>query len=138
MLILPKPAQMQIAFEARAIFPRECCGLLEGARLEGNIVVDTVHPTRNVAQENDRFEIDPAEQFALIRAARERKHEILGCYHSHPNGREGPSPRDAQNGSDDGFVWLIAALTKKSGPVVVNAYVFASGAFEPLAVAIGR
>jgi desampylase len=114
--------QERIAGEARAAFPRECCGLIEGVH-EGDIVrALAVHPTRNLAEEADRFEIDPMEQFSLMRTARARGHEIVGCYHSHPNGRAGPSPRDAENGSEDGFVWLIAALSEAGGEVAIGAF----------------
>ena len=46
---------------------------------------------RNLADTPDRFEIDPAEQIKLMRALRGAGREIIGCYHSHPNGSAEPS-----------------------------------------------
>jgi len=112
----------RIENEARVAHPRECCGLIEGMRESDAVYAIAVHPTRNLAQEADRFEIDPGEQFALMRAARENGAEIVGCYHSHPNGAAEPSPRDAANGSEDGFVWLIAALRGGGGAVEFAAF----------------
>ena len=109
-LALPTTLRAQIAREARAAFPRECCGLIEGLRDGAAVRVTALHPTRNLAPEPDRFEIDPAEHIRLSRALREAGRGIVGCYHSHPGGRAEPSPRDRAGASEDGFVWLIAAV----------------------------
>jgi proteasome lid subunit RPN8/RPN11 len=113
-LLLSRAQYAQIEREARAAFPRECCGLLEGMRESDAIRVIALHPARNLSSENDRFEIDPAEHFAAIRAARANGREIVGCYHSHPNGKAEPSRRDAEGAWDEGFVWLIAAVAKEA------------------------
>ncbi len=101
-LIISAAQQAQIAAEARAALPRECCGLLEGARAGEAVRVAAVHPTRNLSEEADRFAIDPAEQFALLRRLRGTGREIVGCYHSHPNGRAEPSPRDLAEAGEEG------------------------------------
>ena len=68
------------------------------------------HPTRNLAAEPDRFEIDPSVHIRLLRALRGTGRDIVGCYHSHPNGRAELSPRDRQSAGDENFIWLIAAI----------------------------
>jgi proteasome lid subunit RPN8/RPN11 len=98
--------QTQIAEEALAAFPRECCGLLEGRRDGEAVEVTVLHPSPNLAQDPDRFEIDPALQFRLMREGR----DVVGCYHSHPNGVAEPSTRDTDFAAEQEFVWLIAAL----------------------------
>ena len=105
---LPPALRARIAQEARAAFPHECCGLIEGVR--GEARATALHPTKNLATESDRFEIDPAEHIALLRALRGSGREIVGCYHSHPNGRAELSPRDRACIMDDGFIWLVAAI----------------------------
>jgi proteasome lid subunit RPN8/RPN11 len=108
-LRLPDDLRAQIAREANAAFPRECCGLIEG-RVEGSRIVATaLHPARNIAVEPDRFEIDPALHIALLRKLRGTDHAIIGCYHSHPNGRAEPSRRDADGAGEEGFLWLVQA-----------------------------
>jgi proteasome lid subunit RPN8/RPN11 len=109
-LTLPTALRAQIAREARLAFPRECCGLIEGLRDGAAVRATTLHPTRNLAAEPDRFEIDPAEHIRLLRALRGTDREIVGCYHSHPQGRAETSPRDRADAREDGFVWLIAAV----------------------------
>ena len=82
----------------------------------------SLHPTTNLAPELDRFEIDPAAHLQLLRALRGSEREIVGCYHSHPNGRMEPSERDSEGMRDDGFVWVIAAITGHSEPATFAAF----------------
>lgn len=87
--------------------PQECCGLLIGtsecidhAVLADNVAVD---PLRH-------FEIDPAALIAAHRKARsDRLAQVVGYFHSHPNGLARPSARDAADAAGDGRVWAIAA-----------------------------
>lgn len=107
-LILPDALAALISEEARAAFPRECCGLIEGVRTGDAVHAMALHSTHNVSADPDCFEIDPAAHLRARRIAREAGRAIVGCYHSHPNGRPAPSPRDLPGEMD--FIWLIAAL----------------------------
>ena len=127
-LVLAPGLRAQILREAKAAFPRECCGLIEGVRDGASVRAMALYPARNLSPEADRFEIDPADHFVALRAARARGHDIVGCYHSHPNGEPAPSPRDADGAAERGFVWLIAAATP-SADAVLKAYVFDGEAF---------
>jgi len=120
----------QIEREASNAFPRECCGLLEGERNGDAIRIVGLHPARNLSAESDRFEIDPADHFAAIRTARANGQEIIGCYHSHPNGRAEPSARDADGAWAEGFIWLIAAVSGNAVPVRLRANGRGMEAFE--------
>jgi proteasome lid subunit RPN8/RPN11 len=113
-LLLSAAHRAQIERETRAAFPNECCGLLEGARDGETICITALHAARNLSPDSDRFEIDPADHFAAIRAARANGCEIIGCYHSHPNGKAEPSARDAEGAWDEDFVWLIAAVANET------------------------
>lgn len=131
-LVLSKALRKIIEREARAALPRECCGLIEGRREFDAVLASAVHATRNLAEEADRFAIDPAEHIRLLRRAREAGNEIWGCYHSHPNGKAEPSAHDAEQAADE-FVWLIASVVGKA--VELRAFVFADGAFHKVALA---
>ena len=92
--------------EATRAHPHECCGLLlgEGARLL------EVRPAANVHAAPERqFEIDPAALIAAHRAARAGGLQVLGYYHSHPNGLAQPSATDRAQASGDGRIWAIVA-----------------------------
>ena len=93
-----------------------------------------LHPTRNLASAPDRFEIDPAEHIRLLRALRGTGREIVGCYHSHPDGAPAPSPRDRCSAHDENFVWLIAGLDA-AGTVTPAGFLFRGGDFHPLPLA---
>jgi desampylase len=109
-LILPPVLRRQIEAEARAAFPAECCGLIEGERAGGTIRVLALHPTANLAADPAAgFEIDPSAHIRLRCVLRSTGRSVVGCYHSHPNGRPTPSARDRASGCEEGFVWLIAA-----------------------------
>ena len=62
---------------------------------------------------------------------------MLGCYHSHPNGLAYPSPTDAQSASEEGFLWLIAALNSSEAAPVLGAYRYSAGGFGEVGLATG-
>lgn len=132
-LILPRDARARIEAAARVAWPRECCGLIEGMRVGGTIVVTAAQPVRNVAEGPDVFEIDPAEHIRLLRALRGTGRQIVGCFHSHPDGVAEPSVRDRQSAGEIGFVWLIAALTAPD-TAAIKAFVFDGNAFLPVPI----
>ena len=128
-LVLPRRLWVYIEEEARAAFPRECCGLIEGAWHEDFAKATMVHAARNVAAQNDRFEIDPRDHFAALKQARGRSGTLIGCYHSHPNGSPTPSATDRDGAGEENFLWLIAALEHRDGPVGLAAFVYSAGGF---------
>jgi proteasome lid subunit RPN8/RPN11 len=83
----------EIVAHARSEPRRECCGLLAGR--DG--VITRAFPARNAANTPaTRYEIAPAEIFERMREMRELKLDLLGIYHSHPNSKNEPSPRDIE------------------------------------------
>ncbi len=91
--------------------PRECCGLLLGASDE----ITAAIPARNVHPEPaTHFEIDPQALIDAHRGARAGGAQVLGYYHSHPNGLARPSATDARMAADDGAVWGIVAAGRVS------------------------
>jgi len=124
--------RQQIQHQARAALPRECCGLIEGGWESETVSATLLHPTRNTASEADRFEIDPETHFLILRAARARNTDIVGCYHSHPNGGATPSARDLANVGEEGFIWLIFDLTQRSDGKL-SAFIVSAGKLVPIA-----
>jgi proteasome lid subunit RPN8/RPN11 len=54
-----------------------------------------------------RFELDPVALLKAHREAREGGPQVLGYYHSHPEGHPVPSATDCEHASGDGRVWAI-------------------------------
>ena len=123
MIALPTALRAGILAAARAAYPAECCGLLEGTRDGGATRILALHPVRNLSDDPDRFDIGPADHIAAQKAARANGHIIVGCYHSHPHGRAEPSTIDLAGAGEDNFLWLIAAGD------VLNAFVYLRGKF---------
>jgi len=92
--------------EAARASPLECCGLLHGKGER----IDAASPAANVADDPARrFEIDPMALLTAHKAARAGGPELLGYYHSHPQGHPVPSATDCEHSSGDGKVWAIVA-----------------------------
>lgn len=113
--------------EASRAAPQECCGLLLGR--DGCIA--EARPARNVAEDPlRRFEIDPVALLSAHKEARAGGAELLGYYHSHPEGHPVPSATDCEHSSADGRVWAIVARGEvrfwRDGP----------DGFEPVEVAL--
>lgn len=103
-LIVPQALITELEARAAASPGTEICGLLLGAHNR----VEAIEPARNVAANPaTHFEIDPAVLIAAHRRARDGELSVIGHYHSHPNGRIGPSPADEAMAAGDGAYWLI-------------------------------
>ena len=91
---------------ASAAHPREACGILLGTgdRIHTATTTGNVHP-----EPLRHFEIDPAALIAAHRAARGNGPQVLGYWHSHPNGLARPSDTDRAMASGDGRIWAIVA-----------------------------
>lgn len=128
-LLLPMALRAGIEDKARAAFPRECCGLIEGIR-EGDLArALALHPGRNIAARADRFEIAPEDHFAALKAARTKGRALIGCYHSHPGGQTVPSATDKAGAGEEDFLWLIASLTGQDACVTLAAFVYSAAGF---------
>ena len=76
-------------------FPEECCGFLFGLQHDEGWVLKEVRSAKNTGlAPQTGFLFDGREQAKAMKDADEMNLEILGYYHSHPNGRRGPSPTD--------------------------------------------
>ena len=104
----------------------EVCGLLFGTSEE---VVHAVKCTNVADHPATGFEIDPAALIAAHKAARAGGPELVGHYHSHPNGSSEPSARDAESAMGDGALWLI--LTKTGARIWRTR---TAGTFEEVAI----
>ena len=84
--------------------PEEACGLLVGA---GDRIA-RAEPAENVAEDRlRRFEVDPRLLLRLHRELRGGPEQVLGVYHSHPQGQPEPSATDLARALDRELVWLI-------------------------------
>jgi proteasome lid subunit RPN8/RPN11 len=90
--------------EARAMRPREACGLLFGSETAVTAFAPAanLHPTPNT-----HFEIAPQALIDAHRATRNGGPRLVGYYHSHPSGSPEPSATDRALAAGDGMIWAI-------------------------------
>lgn len=97
-LELSREQRDALVAHALATSPEECCGVLLGREDQPRSRVAEVAPAENVApaeERRHRFHIDPAWLASVQRRARGAGLEIVGYYHSHPEGAAHPSDHDA-------------------------------------------
>jgi proteasome lid subunit RPN8/RPN11 len=87
MIELTPEAWAVMVDHAQACYPNECCGILIGTEGAGKRVASIAIACKNAyeGEQKDRFEIDPRDQIAAERKARELQLGVLGFFHSHPD-----------------------------------------------------
>ena len=72
---------------AQAAYPDECCGAMIGSLDGANKRVEYALALDNVSQgsQRARYELRPEDLLRADREARERKLDLIGIYHSHPD-----------------------------------------------------
>ena len=101
----------QMRAHCRAAAPSEGCGLLLGEVREGKRRVRRVHGARNAhgARPNERYLVHPEDFVAADATASAEGIEILGVFHSHPDGAAEPSPEDLAQ-AQPGWSYVIVSL----------------------------
>lgn len=141
-LVRLSAAQLRaIEAAAEAAYPEEACGLLVGRREPGGACrVSAVEASANVAEppRTRRFEVDPKLRLRLVRALRDGPDEVVGVYHSHPNGRAEPSETDRAMIFEPAMVWLITAVDQgRAGRTTAWQPSEDGAAFLPLGLELG-
>jgi proteasome lid subunit RPN8/RPN11 len=103
-----------ITAHAERDYPHECGGMLIGKFEEGKKSVVETFPLENAREEearHNRVLILPKDVLRAERYAREKKLDVVGYYHSHPDDRAVPSQYDLDHALP---VWsyIIASVLK--------------------------
>lgn len=125
-LRIPRDVLDRIARAAELAYPAEACGFLVG---RGDEVSEAV-PAPNRAERPDRYLIDARDVWKAMKVARDDGHELLGVYHSHPDGEPEPSTTDV----DDAWgAWVHLIVACGAGKAAgARAWSFREGEFRPL------
>lgn len=129
-LRLSERKRASMGIEARARAPREACGLLVGRRHNDVVEVLEVHPAQNIALAPERYEVDPADNLETQRLARARDLEVVGVWHSHPEGPATPSESDRREALPG---WVYVIVDARSGEC--RAWLAGEGGFVELELA---
>ena len=118
----------------RRELPNEACGILGGR----NGRVESVHPVENSPPSPTRYCMDPQGQFRVLDALSRAGREVVGIYHSHPNGPAAPSRVDLEGAllagtalpTYPGTVQVIVSLRDRAAPLVKGYAPDAGGGIE--------
>ncbi len=118
---------------ARSAYPDEACGALVGQRQPEGHSVLSVRPIPNLSPSaRDAFEMDIEQMLKIEHEARHSGLELIGFWHTHPNGLACPSERDASY-AWNGYSYTIIGVSD-CGAIEVKSWRPAHGEFqrEPL------
>ncbi|MGD9630323.1 MAG: M67 family metallopeptidase [Pyrinomonadaceae bacterium] len=99
-------------------YPHECGGMLIGKFDDGKKTVFEIFPLENAREEearHDRILILPKDVLRAERYAREKKRDVVGYYHSHPDDLAVPSQYDLDHALP---VWSYVITSVIKGNVV--------------------
>jgi proteasome lid subunit RPN8/RPN11 len=86
----------EIRREAERAYPAECCGVLAGQGSEVKEVCRLVPVPNRRTDDPHRYLISPDDLRRIEVELRSSGHEVLGCYHSHPDHPAAPSAFDTE------------------------------------------
>jgi [CysO sulfur-carrier protein]-S-L-cysteine hydrolase len=92
-----------------SIYPEEACGLLAG----NNNQVLAVIPVNNILKSRTQFRMDPRDQLTEFLNIEKNNWELLGIYHSHPQGNAYPSETDIAQAYYPDIAYLVWALSEQ-------------------------
>jgi proteasome lid subunit RPN8/RPN11 len=117
-------------------YPQEDCGLLLGRREAGRVEVRRALRVRNRAgtgERTRRYRIDPADYLRCERRAQAAGLDVVGIWHSHPDGEAAPSRTDARLAWAR-WCYLVAAVDRR-GVRELRAWTLRGAGFREITLA---
>ena len=108
-LVIPREQWEVMCASAEVCLPEEACGLLIGS----DNLVSTAIPVTNMLHSPTRYRMEPGEQLKAFLIIDEFMLDLLGIYHSHPNGPSTPSETDIAEATYPDAVYIIMFLSNK-------------------------
>ena len=87
--------------------PYESCAILFGTINEENSTVKEIFFTKNIEESEVNFTISNEQLIDAYKIAEEKKMDIVGIFHSHPNSIAFPSDTDKKFMYGNPVVWVI-------------------------------
>ena len=130
-ITITRQAYESILAQARQDAPVESCGYLLGPDKES---ATENYAMTNIDHAEEHFTLDPKEQFAAIKYARQNALKVVGNWHSHPVSPSRPSQEDIRLAYDPSILYFILSLAAEEP--VLNAFRIQNGNVEKLPVTI--
>ena len=106
MIAISRKIVEEMERHAKEEYPRECCGMLAGK----NQTITKLFKTKNIAESEDLYELDPLEQVKAFEEIDRLSLKLLGIYHSHPDHPCYPSGLDRSQAFYPDTVFFIISL----------------------------
>ena len=110
---VPREIYEEMLEHARSDAPNECCGLIGGR--DGELT--TLYRAENSEGSPLRYNLDPQDQFRIMRAIEERGEELAAIYHSHTHSPAYPSQTDVNLAFYPKALYLIVSLAEGEEPL---------------------
>ena len=121
MLELDAKQEDEIRRHGEREYPHECCGLLVGrVEEDGRKVVVEIYPVSNAREQEARHNrslITPDEYRRGDKYARERRLDVIGNYHSHPDHPAVPSQFDLEHAWPTWSYVIVSVLEGRAADV---------------------
>ena len=93
--------------------PNESCAVLFGATNDKQTIVKEIFLTQNIEESPVNFTISNDELLKVYKAAEDKKMQVVGIFHSHPNSEAYPSETDKRFMQSNPVIWVIySGVTK--------------------------
>ncbi|MFC2177104.1 Mov34/MPN/PAD-1 family protein [Actinomycetota bacterium] len=113
-LVIPNEIRGGMTEHAQWAHPHEACGLLAG----GDGIIEMVFCLSNRDASATRYTIDPREHYGAMRYAEGRGWDIVGAWHSHPEGDAVLSNVDLAQSPGGDWITVVVGNGPLSGPPI--------------------
>lgn len=127
-IIITKDQKKILSDHANNGKPNESCAILFGIVNEQKTIVKEIFLTENIEKSPVNFTISNEQLIKCYKTAEEKKMEVVGIFHSHPNSEAYPSNTDKKFMYSNPVVWVIYSGTSND----FKAYVLESDILEIL------
>ena len=113
-VILTESQRNILSKQAIEQVPNESCALLFGKTENDQLVVKELFLTENTEKSPVNFTISNEQLIQGYQEAEEKKLEVIGIFHSHPNSEPYPSNTDKKFMKINPVVWVIFSCLSKN------------------------
>ena len=106
-ITITEKQRQQLVKHAKNCYPNESCALLFGKVKDENHLVVDVFLTENVEKSKVNFTVSNEELLKAYKLAEEKKLDVIGIFHSHPDSEASPSLTDKKFMHSNPVIWVI-------------------------------
>jgi [CysO sulfur-carrier protein]-S-L-cysteine hydrolase len=110
---IPRAMYEEMVAHAREEAPNECCGMIGAQDGEAR----TLYRARNAEASPLRYNLDPQDQFRIMKEMEERGQDLAAIYHSHTGSPAYPSQTDINLAAYPDAVYVIVSLAEAEHPL---------------------